>query len=184
MIENSASALRKKTDCEKIPSVEASKGFSLIELLVVIVIIGIIAAIGTPQLLSMRTKSSLRAEARDVHSAYRKAQTEAVKRSEDACLVLGENAGSYFYQIQIADYFGTITPGESSSLPTKWVRPGNSIHGTGALKDGTLAGRNPCFDFRGFPQSGVGVITLDNNRTNLTMEVELTLSGHVSSRNQ
>ena len=108
MIYNGASASIKKTDCEQIPTADNPKGFSLIELLVVIVIIGLIAVIGTPQLLSMRTKSSLRADARDVHSAYRKAQTEAIKRSEDACLVISEDAGGYYYQIQVADYFGLI----------------------------------------------------------------------------
>ncbi len=75
------------------------------ELLVVIAIIGVIAAIGTPQLLGMRTRSSVRADARDIHSAYRQAQTEAVKRFFDVCVDI--DAGTSTYQIQIADYFGT-----------------------------------------------------------------------------
>ena len=77
--------LTKKTDRERVPNT-GPKGFSLMELLVVIVIIGVIAAIGTPQLLGMRTRSSVRADARDLHSTYRQAQTEAVKRSFDACV--------------------------------------------------------------------------------------------------
>lgn len=142
------------------------KGFSLMELLAVIAIIGIIAAIGTPQLLGMRARSSVRADARDVHSAYRQAQTEAVKRNVDACVELNSSS----YQIQIADYFST-------ALPLKKLRAGVTLNKDGIADD-------PCFNMRGLPDEGKGVGTITLANQSMTMEVTLSPSGHVSSNNQ
>lgn len=176
MIDKGAPALREITKWEKISTTEDVTGFSLMELLVVIVIIGVIAAIGTPQFLAMRTKSSVRADTRDLHSAYRQTQSEAVNRGFIACL----NVRASDYQILIADYFRTgettyngdladyIEEGWSTMLPLKEIRAGN-----------TVTPEFACFNSRGLPLSGVGTIQVSNQL--LTMEVTMSPSGHVKS---
>lgn len=67
-------------------SMSDNRGFSLIELIVIIAMIAIIAAVGTPAFLSMKAKSSVRADARDVYSTFKHAQSEAVKRSDNVCI--------------------------------------------------------------------------------------------------
>ena len=86
------------TVCKEIYATSSSHGFSLVELLVIIAIIAIIAGISLPNLLSMRAKSSVRADARDVHSTLRLAQTLAVKEGIDVCFRVSGNAyGLYDY---------------------------------------------------------------------------------------
>ena len=71
-------------------------GFSLVELMVVVAIVGIIAGLGTPVLLSMKAKSLVRADARDVYSTFRHAQAEAVKRSASVCVIFDQpSTGEY-----------------------------------------------------------------------------------------
>ncbi|MFC1831927.1 GspH/FimT family pseudopilin [Thermodesulfobacteriota bacterium] len=185
MIGNGAMTSTKTLNRERGPTAKEPKGFSLVELLVVIVIMGVIAAIGTPQLLGMRTRSSVRADARDLHSAYRQAQTEAVKRSVDACVEITPGNPTT-YQIQVADYFGTIVVGKSTALPQKELRPGNITDitdlGTAAVTGITGCDPCPCFNRRGLTVSGVSTIEISN--PSLTMEVTLSPSGHVKSTTQ
>lgn len=143
----------------------------MFELLIVIAIVGVLAAVGTPWLLAMKTNSGIRADARDVHSTYRQAQSEAVKRGDIACVYIDENAGTY--QIQIADYFGTIEPGESTYFQSGSLRPGNSF------TIGTLDYFS-CYNFRGLPTES-GWLDISNRAQTLVMRVEVSTGGHVSS---
>lgn len=153
-----------------------NSGFSLVELFVVITIIAVLATIGTPWLLAMKTKSSIRADARDVHSTFRQAQSIAVKRGDIACVVIDDNTGTY--QIDIQDYLGTTSD-------RKRLRPGNAF----SLATADYFATDPCFNFRGLPTtpvSGSLLITRSRNVADpddalLTMEVHMSASGHVKS---
>lgn len=105
-----------------------SRGFSLIELMVTIAIVGIIATIGYPSLMKFRANAKTRGVASDIFSSLRMVKSEAVKRNVNVCLEL-KAAGTYkaFLDngaipnncIQDAD--------ELTTLFTKTVEPGTSI---------------------------------------------------------
>ena len=90
-----------------------NSGFSLVELFVVITIIAVLATIGTPWLLAMKTKSSIRADARDVHSTFRQAQSIAVKRGDIACVVIDDNTGTYCLSLDMLQIAGAVPEGNS-----------------------------------------------------------------------
>lgn len=138
------------------------KGFSLVELLAVIAIVGVLATVGTPVILGMRAKSSVRADARDVHSAFRQAQTEAVKQNKITCLVIdGLN-----YTIHNDE--------DDEDISSKKLRPGSWFASNDFETD------LPCFNARGLALiTSIKTVNIENNA--MAMQVALSPAGHVSS---
>ena len=162
-----------------LPSRHTCHGFSLVELLVVVAIVGIIAGFGTPALLSMKAKSSVRADARDVYSTFRHAQSEAVKRSESICILFNvPSAGEYTVFLDNGAGGGTANnalreTGEGI-LSVNRLRPGSSFAGS------TFTG-NPGFTARGLPLKGdFGSIEIHGSA--LKMELSLSNAGFIKSR--
>ena len=140
-----------------------NSAFTLMEVLVIIVIMGILATIGTPFLLGMKTRSSVRADSNDLYGAFRFAQSEAVKRGESICVNI---AGSNF---RVYDSGG-------ADLRIETLRAGNAFTGNDFTTD-------PCFNDRGLPSiTTPQKVDVQNNL--LTMRVALSPAGHVSSRVQ
>ena len=163
-----------------LPSRHMCHGFSLVELLVVVAIVGIIAGFGTPALLSMKAKSSVRADARDVYSTFRHAQSEAVKRSESICILFNvPSAGEY--TVFLDNGAGTASNANNATkdagevtLSVNRLRPGSSFAGS------SFTG-NPGFTARGLPLKGdFGSIQIHGSA--LKMELSLSNAGFIKSR--
>ena len=65
-------------------------GFTLVEVLIIVGIIGIMIAIVVPNLLSWAPNMRLKAAARDLYGAAMKAKSEAVKRNVDCALTFNQ----------------------------------------------------------------------------------------------
>ena len=163
-----------------LPSRHTCHGFSLVELMVVLAIVGIIAGFGTPALLSMKAKSSVRADARDVYSTFRHAQSEAVKRSESLCIIFDvPAAGDYTVFLDngagvVANANNATKDGGEAILSVNRLRPGSSFAGN------TFSG-NPGFTARGLPLAGnFGSIQIHGST--LKMELSLSNAGFIKSR--
>jgi prepilin-type N-terminal cleavage/methylation domain-containing protein len=94
------------------------KGFTLVELAVVIVIIGVLAAFGVPRFLKSveRSKAS---EAFSYLAAVRSAQERSQARNGTYC----DTIANLDIQFATPKYFtvGTVSPGSSSSLEDSWT---------------------------------------------------------------
>ena len=148
-----------------------NRGFSLVEAVVVIAIVGIIASIGYPSLMKFRANAKTRAVASDILASLRIVRSEAVKRNVNVCLEL-KAAGTYkaFLDngaianncIQEAD--------ELTTLFTKTVEPGTSI-----VTD-FEAGYTP----RGRPYTVLGNVVVQNdNNPQLQYKNTISIAGRV-----
>ena len=70
-------------------------GFTIIELIIVIVVIGIMAAVGIPNFLNWLPKYRLQSAARDLYSNIYLAKINAIKNNTSWAIVFDVNAGTY-----------------------------------------------------------------------------------------
>jgi prepilin-type N-terminal cleavage/methylation domain-containing protein len=153
-----------------------NKGFSLVEVLTVIAIAGILAAIAYPNLLRSRSNMKTRAVASDIFSSFRSARIEAVKRNTNVCLIF-KTDGTYIGFLDdgsggtATNAGNRIKDGTEATLFSKQVQPGTSI--ITAL----TAGFNP----QGRPLGGIlGSVTVQNDvNTNLRYRSALSIAGRV-----
>ena len=73
-----------------------NKGFTIIEVIIVIVVIGIMAAIAVPNFLGYLPESRLKTAARDLFSNLQLAKIGAIRNNSDWAIVFNVAAGRYY----------------------------------------------------------------------------------------
>lgn len=88
----------------------SSKGFTLVELLIAIVIIGILAAVGVPSFQALMDKKRLQGAADNVLADLRYVQSESVKQNRDITVTFTEGS-SWAYSFSPALSAGVTASG-------------------------------------------------------------------------
>jgi prepilin-type N-terminal cleavage/methylation domain-containing protein len=142
-------------------------GFTVMELMVVIGLIGVIMAISFPFLLSYLRTSALRAGAEEMTTVLNRARQLAISDNTSMCVT---NDGTRV-QYRIGSCGGTI-----------WTGPGTSGAGFIQLANDITVGpngQNVVFTYLGTATT-VGTYTVRNPRDGRTLSVVVTPSGRVS----
>lgn len=117
-----------------------NKGFSLVELMIVIAIIGVLAAIITPSFLSWRDRSKVRGDATELRAAFESAKLRAIKHNTNA-VVTFPDATSYQAFVD-TDNDGVRDAGEDI-ITARTLAPGVTI------TTNTFVGNDMAFNPRG-----------------------------------
>lgn len=154
------------------------RGFTLIEVIVVVAIIGILTAIAAPGVMSTISRYRLRGVARELVIDFKQAKIEAVKHNRDVLLeftleTLGNpNVGGSYQSCVDNNNNGSCDGGEVYKV-VNVPREARLVGTTFAGPD--VAGYNS----RGFPNNGLGTVTLSSTDGTRLFAISMSIAGGV-----
>ena len=149
--------------------IKNSKGFTLIEVIIVVTIIGILAAISIPAISSWLPNYRLKAAARELYSGMQKARMVAVKTNTTSMMTFTSGVGT---PCEGGSY--TFTDGNGNSIVSVIVDKGVCISPSSTFPGG--------FNSDGTTSGTVGTVILTHIRSNRTYQLTQAIAGGMSLR--
>lgn len=146
------------------------RGFTAVELMVVIAIIGILAVVSVPTLVSYWRAATIKAAAEEMATGLSRARQLAISRNQGVCVEVVGNQ----YRYRLTNCGGAI-----------WNGPGTDPNGLFTLASNVTltTTSNPVFQYLGDVQLGTeGTFTVTNPLDGQTRSVVVTASGRVRAQ--
>ncbi len=148
------------------------RGFTLVELLVIIAMVGVLSTIAIPKISSTITGYRLKAAAREVVVDFKRARAEAVKRNKKILIQFTPATSGGSYLVCVDDNDSDTCDVNDSSLSSVTMPPNVKI-ASSTFTD-NLAG----FTSRGLVwNSNSGTVTLQRSGSSGSLVVELSPAG-------
>ena len=147
-------------------------GFTLIELMVVVAIIGISLSIAIPQLSSISQNATLGAAARELYGQLQRAKMDAIKRNETVAIAIS-SSNPYSYTVFV------------DSLSNRQFDDGEDLLAKGRLPKWivfdniSFPGGVTSFTSQGRPGGDFGGVDLRDSRSGNAIRLTTTLAGYV-----
>ncbi len=173
---------------------QGKAGFSLVELMVVIGIIAIMAAAGTPSFLNWLPNYRLRSAARDIYSTLQNARLLAVRENTSVRVVFNNLVSPGFYIVDINNNGVMDQPGEYRHDLASYgsgvdfgfpVNPGGFVDWSGGAVGSAITfggGPPPFCTYNSDGTVGSGTVYLVNDEDHLAYAITTVTSGAVKLR--
>jgi len=173
---------------KKLSRRDLEKGFTLVEIMVVVVIISIMALFAAPELINYGPNMRVKAAARDLHTNLQRMKIDAIKRNRDVVMDIStvtcvDNDEGGGYQIHVDNDDGGVEEwltfaddnDDDGSPDTYYNMPKST-----ALCAESFTGSSMGFGSRGLVLgNNAGKFTVKNNR-NRTYTITVNVSGGIS----
>lgn len=151
-----------------------NRGFTIIELIVVIAIMGVLMAIAIPNFSQWTANYRLKAAAREIYSNFQKARLEAIKTNSN--VVVSFNLGADTYQVFVDNGGTTGTASDDTQNGDERILDTVSMPAGVVMESVSFSGTTiPGFTARGLPLSSrignVRVRNVNNERYQVTLSI-------------
>ena len=154
----------------------ARRGFTLVELLVVLGVVGILTAAGTPYFMTYWQSAKLRGGAEELATIVNQGRQTAINNN---CTVTANMSSN---NVQLSLGTNCPRPPYCAGLPCNWRGPGTDSSGNFTLASGNLVTAvtaSPVFTYLG-AASSPGTFTVTNPTDGSTLSVVVAASGRVT----